>query len=104
MPKSRSRSRSHSRSRSRRVRRSKSHHQKGKVVPSDISSGRAKRLVYDGHYARTRSGLSKHDLVVNKHGKVVSRKKMMAGKKLQAKNPWKKNKAFLKYRGKIASM
>jgi hypothetical protein len=37
--------------------------------------------VYHGTAKHTSGGLTKKDLVVNKHGRIVSRKKMMQGKK-----------------------
>ena len=72
-----------------------------KIVPRGISAGRAKRLVYDGVYRNTRGGLTASDLVENKYGHVVSRKKMAAGKKLQRQNPFKKNPKFMKHKGRI---
>jgi hypothetical protein len=69
--------------------------------PKGISQGRAKRLVYDGVYQKTRGGLSKKDLTENKYGKVVSLRKLKAGKSLQRRHPFKKNKDFMKYAGKI---
>lgn len=109
MPKSRSRShsrksrRDHSRSgaKSRRSRRSGSRRTGVVYVPRGVSQGRAKRLVFDGVYAKTRGGLTKSDLVENKYGKVVSVRKMKAGKKLQRENPFKKNKKFMKYAGQV---
>ena len=69
--------------------------------PAGISSGRAKRLVYDGKYHHTHGGLTKGDIVLNKHGKAVSRRKMLAGKRLQRENPWKQNSKFTKHIGKF---
>ena len=37
--------------------------------------------VYHGTARHTSGGLTKKDLVINKHGRIVSRKKMMQGKK-----------------------
>lgn len=82
-------------------RRSKS---KNVYVPRGISAGRAKRLVYDGVYEKTRGGLTKDKLVENKHGKVVSKKKAAVGRALQRENPFKKNPQFMKYKGKIDSL
>jgi hypothetical protein len=64
-------------------------------VPKGISRGRAKRLVYEGVYKKTRGGLTQKDLTLNRLGKVVSRKKLQQGKKLQQANPYKKNPRFL---------
>lgn len=123
MPKSRSRKSRASRSRSRSVLGAKSRHSrrrrsrsrsvsgasrrsnsKNVRVPRGISSGRAKRLVYDGVYKKTRGGLTKDKLVENKHGKVVSKKKAAIGRALQRENPFKKNPQFMKYKGKIDSL
>ena len=41
----------------------------------------SKKEVYHGHAHRTGGGLQRHHLTVNKRGKVVSIKKLMAGKK-----------------------
>ena len=40
-----------------------------------------KAQVWHGTAKHTSGGLTKKDLVQNKHGRIVSRKKMMAGKK-----------------------
>jgi len=53
---------------------SKSHK---KVKPSTY-----KRWVWSGKIDKTPSGLTKKDLVKNKHGKIVSKKKHSLGKKL----------------------
>lgn len=74
---------------------------KGVYVPRNVSKGRARRLVLDGVYAKTRGGLTASDLRVNKHGQVVSIKKAQAGKKLQKEHPFRENKKFLKYKGKV---
>lgn len=37
--------------------------------------------VYHGHAKHTSGGLTKGDLVINKHGRIVSRRKMALGKK-----------------------
>ena len=105
--KSRRRSRRYSRSGARSVSRSSSRRRScsGLVyVPRGISQGRAKRLVYDGVYKKTRGGLTKADLIENKYGKVVSARKAKAGKKLQRENPFKQNKKFMKYAGKVSSL
>ncbi len=41
----------------------------------------SKAQVYHGTAKHTSGGLTKKDLVQNKHGRIVSRRKMMAGKK-----------------------
>ena len=41
----------------------------------------SKAQVFHGSAKHTSGGLTKSDLVQNKHGRIVSRKKMMAGKK-----------------------
>ena len=41
-----------------------------------------KRWVWQGKISKTPSGLTKKDLVKNKHGKIVSRKKHSLGKRL----------------------
>jgi len=41
-----------------------------------------KRWVWQGKIKKTPSGLTKKDLVKNKHGKIVSRKKHSLGKRL----------------------
>ena len=49
-----------------------------------ISAKLAKRHAFFGKIGKTQSGLSKTDLVQNKHGKVVSKKNSLRGKK----SPW----------------
>merc|ERR1712146_434073 len=52
---------------------------------SKIARGRlAKVLVFRGKFEKNGSGLTKSDLVKNKHGKVVSKKKSAFSKK----SPW----------------
>jgi hypothetical protein len=41
----------------------------------------SKAQVFHGSAKHTSGGLEKKDLVQNKHGRIVSRRKMMAGKK-----------------------
>jgi hypothetical protein len=41
----------------------------------------SKAMVYHGTAKHTSGGLEKKDLVKNKHGRIVSRRKMEAGKK-----------------------
>ncbi len=45
-----------------------------------------KRRVWQGKQAKTKGGLRKADLKLNKQGKVVSRKKSEAGKKMYLRN------------------
>ncbi len=45
-----------------------------------ITTG-SKAQVFHGSAKHTSGGLTKKDLVQNKHGRIVSRRKMMAGKK-----------------------
>merc|ERR1711970_724396 len=54
---------------------------------SKIAKGRgAKARVFKGQKAKTVGGLKKSDIVKNKNGKFVSKKKSAVGKKLFAKN------------------
>lgn len=88
MPK---KSRSRSRSKSRKV-----------VVPRGVSRGHALRLVYDGVYQKTRGGLTKSDITLDKYGKAVSKKKQAIGRKLQKK--YGQSDEFLKYKGRVRSL
>merc|ERR1711977_599541 len=64
---------------------------------SKVAKGRlAKYLVYKGTKAKTVSGLTKDDLVRNKGGKLVSRKKSALGKKFDRVKGWRE--AFMKAR------
>ena len=47
----------------------------------EISARLAKRLVWAGKLAKTAGGLSKADLIKNKHGKIVSKKLSQRGHK-----------------------
>merc|ERR1712007_141791 len=49
-----------------------------------VSARYAKRLVFAGKTSKTGSGLGKSDLVKNKHGKIVSKKKHAKS----SKSPW----------------
>lgn len=49
-------------------------------MPEMITVG-SKAQVFHGTAKHTSGGLVKSDLVQNKHGRIVSRKKMMAGRK-----------------------
>ena len=53
-----------------------------KNIKRKLSARLAKRWVWSGKIKKTPSGLTKKDLVKNKHGKIVSRKKHSLGKKL----------------------
>ena len=55
---------------------------KSKIVKSKLTPGRAKALVWKGKLKKTPSGLTKKDLVKNKYGKIVSRKKHSLGKRM----------------------
>ena len=50
------------------------------MAPGDAA--REKRDVWSGRLSRTRSGLTKSDLMLNKAGKVVSKRQHAAGKRL----------------------
>jgi hypothetical protein len=49
-------------------------------MPEMLTVG-SKAQVFHGTAKHTSGGLEKKDLVQNKHGRIVSRRKMMAGKK-----------------------
>merc|ERR1719181_1426733 len=49
-----------------------------------VSAKLAKRHAFFGKIDKTATGLKKTDLVQNKHGKVVSKKRSLSGKK----SPW----------------
>lgn len=100
-PAPRNQSRNQSRSRSRVAGSRSRSAAKPVYVPKGISAGRARRLVFDGVYQKTRGGLVAGDLKENKQGKVVSIKKAAQGKRLQKANPYRENKKFMKYKGKV---
>jgi len=50
--------------------------------PKKMRPSTYKRWVWQGKIKKTPSGLTKKDLVKNKHGKIVSRKKHSLGKRL----------------------
>ena len=52
-----------------------------KNIKRKLSARLAKRWVWSGKIKKTPSGLTKKDLVKNKHGKIVSKKKHSLGKK-----------------------
>ena len=53
-----------------------------KSLKKKLTPGRAKALVWKGKLKKTPSGLTKKDLVKNKYGKIVSRKKHSLGKRM----------------------
>ena len=55
---------------------------KSKIIKSKLTPGKAKRLVWKGKLKKSPSGLTKKDLVKNKYGKIVSRKKHSLGKRM----------------------
>merc|ERR1719247_185825 len=64
---------------------------------SKVAKGRfAKHLVFKGKKEKTVSGLTKDDIVRNKAGKLVSRKKSALGKKLDRVKAWRES--FMKAR------
>jgi len=50
-------------------------------MPEHVPAVGTKAQVFHGSAKHTSGGLEKKDLVQNKHGRIVSRRKMMAGKK-----------------------
>lgn len=88
-------------SRSRRPSRRRNRRKKPTYVRKGISPGRAKRLVYDGHYKKTRGGLTREDITLNKYGKAVSKKKLAQGKRLQRRYPYESNDEFMTNVGQI---
>merc|ERR1711898_60462 len=54
---------------------------KKKAVSKIAKGTRAKSVVFRGTKAKTYTGLTKNDLTLNKRGKIVSKKKLAAGKK-----------------------
>merc|ERR1712054_424982 len=69
------------------------------VVMAKVSARLAKRHAFFGKIAKTATGLKKTDLVKNKAGRIVSKKRSALGKK----NSWivacNKARAFLKVKG-----
>ena len=55
---------------------------KSKIIKSKLTPGRAKSLVWKGKLKKTPSGLTKKDLVKNKYGKIVSKKKYKLGRQM----------------------
>merc|ERR1719498_1603757 len=72
---------------------------KKKKAKKKLKAVTQKRYAFAGKLAKTASGLTKADLVKNKHGKVVSKKKSAFG----LKSPWiaavQKARAALKIKG-----
>jgi hypothetical protein len=72
---------------------------KARRAMKKVSASLAKRHAFAGKIAKTATGLKKSDLVKNKHGKVVSKKKSARGKT----NKWivavNKARAALKIKG-----
>lgn len=50
-----------------------------------VSKGWDKRAVWENRKTKTRGGLTRDDLMMNKRGRIVSKRKHEAGKKLYAK-------------------
>merc|ERR1711915_162466 len=73
---------------------------KKKKLPSNVAAGRnAKTKVFAGIKEKTQSGLRKSQLMKNKEGKVVTKKKSAQGKKAYHKNGLAKwNKACMQAR------
>merc|ERR1719305_333399 len=64
---------------------------------SKVAKGRlAKSLVFKGKREKTVSGLTKDDIVLNKAGKLVSRKKSALGKQFDRVKGWRES--FMKAR------
>lgn len=57
-----------------------------KLTGNGVKSVGTKKEVYNGIALKTKGGLKKQDLMVNKRGKVVSKKQHAHGKKMYAKN------------------
>ena len=53
------------------------------MAPGDAA--REKRAVYEGRLQRTKTGLTKSQLMRNKNGKIISKAKYEAGKRLHAR-------------------
>merc|ERR1712086_353360 len=68
-----------------------------------ISARLARRHAFAGKINKTKTGLTKSDLVKNKMGKIVSKKASLRAKKLNSFGPWlaalKKARAELKIKG-----
>merc|ERR1712217_115068 len=60
---------------------------KAKRVTKKMLTG-SYRKVWNGTSTYTKGGLMKKDLMLNKRGKVVSKKQFAAGQKLQKKSGW----------------
>merc|ERR1712194_900900 len=68
-----------------------------------ISARLARRHAFAGKINKTKTGLTKSDLVKNKMGKIVSKKASLRAKKMNSFGPWlaalKKARAELKIKG-----
>merc|ERR1719378_396528 len=65
---------------------------KAKKRVSKIAKGKlARYLVFKGTKEKTKSGLTKEDLVRNKAGRIVSRKKSALGKKFDRVKTWRES-------------
>ena len=53
-----------------------------KSLKKKLSARTAKRMVWSGKMKKTPSGLTKKDLIKNRHGKIVSKKKHRLGKSM----------------------
>ena len=71
-----------------------------------ISARLARRHAFAGKITKTKTGLSKSDLVKNKMGKIVSKKASLRAKKMNSFGPWlaalKKARTELKIKGFFA--
>ena len=65
----------------RKTRKARVSHKKSRKVAKVPAVG-SRAQVYHGHAKHTSGGLTKGDLVMNKHGRIVSRRKMTIGKKI----------------------
>merc|ERR1719198_2065797 len=79
---------------------------KKKTVSKIASGRRAKVVVFHGNKEKTLSGLTASDLIKNKAGRIVSKKKSALAKKNGFLKPWntavKKARATLKLTGFVA--
>merc|ERR1711935_670529 len=74
-----------------------------KAMKKVISARLARRHAFAGKINKTKTGLTKSDLVKNKMGKIVSKKASLRAKKMNSFGPWlaalKKARAELKIKG-----
>lgn len=73
-------------------------------VPAGTTPGLAKRQVWEGIYQKTRGGLTRRDLMENRHGRIVSRRKHAIGMRLQRQYDWRDNPEFVEYAGDIQNV